>query len=124
MPRARRLFGRVECMKKPIRDGRITTANCRTGHAVQIDPRFLKTGIFQMPAGDFASELGDLGIWKQTTNAKNPQLARAYAIHDATVHDCGRSNRKWRNERSSVASSKCPDIRAERLSLCRNASTG
>jgi hypothetical protein len=47
-----------------------------------------------MPTGVFASEFGDLGVWRQATNAKNPQLASAYAIHDATVYDCGRSNRK------------------------------
>jgi hypothetical protein len=47
-----------------------------------------------MPTGVFASEFGDLGIWRQATNAKNPQLASAYAIHDATVDDCGKSNRK------------------------------
>jgi hypothetical protein len=62
-------------MKKPIRD--VGVRSCRTGHPLQIKPsvHLLRREYFTCPPetiGDFALELGELGIWRQPTISKTP----------------------------------------------------
>jgi hypothetical protein len=108
LPRARRRFGRMrsrsarracshhdrtwrawrsrsEMSKYAAIKTAAPATHCRSN---PISGRHLLRREFKCPpetVGDFASELGELGMWRQPTISKNRRLAGAYAIHDPTI---------------------------------------